>query len=83
MPWDEDRHVEYALAGWLRQKRRSLDMEQKDIAAAVNVSKVTVHLWETSGRCPGTYARWNAWAKAVNCRIEITVVDTDGKRHTF
>ena len=83
MPWDEDRHIEYALGDWLREKRKSLGFEQKDIGAAVDVLNVTVHYWETGASWPGTLARLKAWARAVNCRLEITLVDTNGERHSF
>lgn len=83
MGYSEDRHVEYALADWLRQKRRSLDLYQKDICAALGVNKVAVHLWETGAQSPGTLARWKEWARAVNCKLEITLVDTNGERHSF
>jgi transcriptional regulator with XRE-family HTH domain len=88
MPHDEDRYIEYDMAGWLRQKRRALELTQEAIGAAVGVHKVAVHHWETgatspSHSAPGTFARWKAWAKAVNCRLEITLVDTNGERHDF
>ncbi len=83
MPRSEDRHVEYSLSYWLRRKRRWLDLEQPDIGKAVGVSTAAVHLWETGAQAPGTLSRWKAWARAVNCKLEITLVDTDGERHTF
>ncbi len=79
----EDRHIQYAISAWLRHKRRSLDLYQKDICAELGVNKVAVHLWETGAQSPGTLARWKAWARAVNCRLEITVVDEKGERHEF
>ncbi len=79
----EDRWIEYAVSDWLRQKRRSLDLTQRDIAAAIGVSDVTVHLWETGARSPRNFAPWQARAKAVFCRFEIILVDTDGERHSF
>lgn len=83
MPICEDRHIEYALADMLRRKRRWLDLEQKDIGAAIGVNAVTVHFWETGAHAPGTLARWKAWARTVNCKLEITLADTDGERHSF
>ena len=79
----QDRFVEYAIGDWLRQKRRALDLEQKDIGVAVGVGNVAVHHWETGATWPGTLARLKAWARAVNCRLEITVVDTNGESHSF
>ena len=83
MPLDEDRHIEYALANWLRHKRRWFDLTQKDVGGVIGVSHVAVHLWETGARSPITLARWKAWARAVNCKLEITLVDIDGERHSF
>ena len=83
MPLDEERYVEYAVADWLRQKRHSLGFRQKDIGEALDVSRVAVSLWETGAQAPGTLSRWKAWARAVNCRLEITMVDTNGERHSF
>ena len=83
MPRDEERFTEYAISDWLYRKRRSLGFGLKDVAAAINVSTVTVHLWEMGLRSPGTYARRKAWARALNCRMEITLVNTNGKRHSF
>ncbi len=83
MGWSEDRHVEYTLGDWLREKRKSLGFEQKEVGAAVDVNKVAIHLWETGGSWPGTLTRLKAWARAVNCRLEITVVEMNGERHTF
>ena len=83
MPTDETRHIEYALADWLRRKRRSLDLDQKDIGAILNVSDAAVHFWETGGKSPATLTRWKAWARAVNCKLEITLVNTNGERHSF
>lgn len=83
MPYDEDRHIEYALADWLRHKRRSLDFLQDNIGTALGVSTAAVHYWETGAYAPGSLARWKAWARAVNCRLEITLVDTNGERHSF
>ncbi len=83
MGWCEDRHIEYSLGGWLREKRQSLGLGQKDIGAAVGVHVVTVHFWETGGSWPGTLARLKAWTRAVNCKLEITVVEPNGERHSF
>ena len=81
--WAQEFYIEYALTDWLRAKRIGLGLHQQHIGDACGVSKVTVHQWECDRRSPGSYERWRAWAKAVNCRIEITVVDTNGKRHNF
>ncbi len=83
MPICDDRHIEYGLAEWLRRKRRALDLDQKDVGSAIGVSHAAVHLWETGARSPMTLARWKAWSRAVNCKLEITLVDTDGERHSF
>lgn len=83
MSRDEERFIEYAISAWLYRKRRSLGFGLKDVAATIGVSTVTVHLWEMGIRSPGTYARRKAWAKALNCRLEITLVNTDGKRESF
>ena len=83
MGWPQEFYIEYALSDWLRNKRIDLGLEQQHVGKTVDVSKVTIHQWETCARSPGSYARWKAWAKALNCRLEITVVDTTGKRHSF
>ncbi len=79
----DDRYVDFQLADWLLMKRRSLGLPQGHVAAAIGVSVAAVSKWESGAYSPQTLALRKAWARALNCRLEITLVNTNGERQSF
>ena len=86
----EDRYVEYAIADWLREKRQAFGLTQREIGIAASVHHVTIFTWEASRVFPSTIARLRDWVRAHRdpetgrcCKLEITLVDTNGERHSF
>ena len=86
----EDRHTEYAICFWLREKRLSLGLSQRKIARDIGVNHTTVFGWEAGRVFPVNLECFRKWVQSHQdpetgrrCKLEMTLVDTDGKRHDF
>lgn len=86
MPHCQDRHIEYALADWLREQRLARELSQRSVAYAIGISHVMLHLYEVGAASPSTLLRWQQYTRAATAgyaRLEIAVVQRDETRITF